>query len=129
MGRRAVLVPVVVSLLGLGAIVAIVALQQRATSSRNAELSLSALKNDLSMLQTAPFQANAGTGGSPALATAAAADGEGGDRSDARRRSGSMTLPEALEQLNAPLAANYARSTAFTGSARPRSATTRQRTR
>jgi hypothetical protein len=61
-------VPWLALVLGVIAIGAISFLEHRTHASRHAELSLVEVKVELNQLQTAPFRANADTGGSPALA-------------------------------------------------------------
>jgi diguanylate cyclase (GGDEF)-like protein len=67
---RTRIVPVFVALLGVIAVAAIVGLQGRAADGRDGRLRLANLKTELTELQSVPFQANAATGASPALARA-----------------------------------------------------------
>ena len=70
-------VPWLALVLGMVAIGAISLLEHRTHSSRHSELTLLTVKVELSQLQTAPFRANAHTGGSPALASRLMRTGEG----------------------------------------------------
>jgi diguanylate cyclase (GGDEF)-like protein len=101
--RRRILLPIVVALLGSGSIVA---LQQRASQSRQAELQLSVVKIDVAALQTAPYKASRATGGSPALAARLLRTGEARIVStlDVLRRS---NPPTALIRSQAAVTANY----------------------
>jgi diguanylate cyclase (GGDEF)-like protein len=105
--KKAVLVPIVVAGLGMAAISAIIVLQRRENDSRSAQLSLSMLETHLEALQSAPFDANAGTGGSPAFAAGLMRTGKaqiGATLANLRRHD----PPVALQQLQVPLLANYA---------------------
>ena len=106
MNRSSILVPIFVAALGLAAVGAIIVLQRHASDSRRDELSLSNAQTDLEALQSAPFQATSGTGGSPQLAAELMRTGEGQiaeTLAELRRHD----PPQALEELRAPLNANY----------------------
>ena len=104
--RRTVVTPLLVLVLGLLAIGMIAVLQSRSTASRDAQLKLATVKLELSKLQTAPFQAHASTGGSPAVAMRLIKTG---------KRRIEVTLatlrrdapPAELRVVRAPLRANY----------------------
>jgi len=104
--RTSFAVPILVTVLGLAALGAIIVLQRRASDSRANELSLSMVQTDLEALQSAPFQANSGTGGSPALSAELLRTGKAeiANRLDALGR---RDPPRALQELRAPLEANY----------------------
>jgi diguanylate cyclase (GGDEF)-like protein len=60
--------PAVVLVLGLAAMAAVTTLQLRSNASKEAQLTLANIANELNQLQNAPFRASRTTGGSPALA-------------------------------------------------------------
>ncbi len=97
---------ILVVMVGLMAIAAIVLLQQRTESARNAELKLAGAKVALGVLQVAPFSASSGPAG-PAHARALIDANEktidtllGQLRDDSH--------PAALDEIAAPLAKSYA---------------------
>src|SRR4051794_19130253 len=97
--HRATLAIVVV--LGLLAIGAIARLQDRADASKQAQLTLAAVENDLNRLQSAPFRSNKATGGSPQVARGLMRTGEGSiERALASLRRGAP--PAALAGIDAP---------------------------
>jgi diguanylate cyclase (GGDEF)-like protein len=101
-------VPWLALVLGVIAIGAISFLEHRTHASRHAELALLAVKVELNQLQTAPFRANAQTGGSPAVARSLMSSGEGliGEQLAELRRQPSP--PATLHAMQAPLRANFA---------------------
>ena len=89
------------------AIGAISLLEHRTHASRHSELTLLTVKVELNQLQTAPFRANAHTGGSPALASGLMRTGKeliGTQLAELRDHS----PPSALRDMQAPLRANFA---------------------
>ena len=102
-----VAVPALVLMLGLTAIGMITLLQSRSSASRDAQLELATVQTELNKLQTAPFKAQASTGGSPAVARNLMQAGKQriGDRLRELERA---TPPAALRRVAAPLRANYA---------------------
>jgi diguanylate cyclase (GGDEF)-like protein len=105
---RAKAVPWLALVLGLIAIGAISVLEHRTHTSRHAELTLLTVKVELNQLQTAPFRANAQTGGSPALARSLMRSGKGlisGQLAELRRQPSS---PAALHSIRPRLRANFA---------------------
>jgi diguanylate cyclase (GGDEF)-like protein len=105
--QRKLALALFVAVLGVAAIAAIVALQQRADDSQQAALRLSAVKLELAALQNAPFKATANTGGSPAVARGLLHAGERQITANLRAlRDGGP--PASLARLHAPLAANDA---------------------
>jgi len=104
---RIVAVPLVALLLCVGAITSTTLLLQRSNEARGAQLSLAKVEKELSLLQTAPFQAHTSTGGSPAVASRAIATGKR-HVSDTLERLGDGSAPAALGRVRGPLRANYA---------------------
>ena len=105
---RAKAVPWLALVLGVIAIVAISLLEHRTHASRHSELTLLAVKVELNQLQTAPFRANAHTGGSPALARGLMRTGKGlidGQLAELRDQ---PSPPATLLAMQAPLRANFA---------------------
>jgi diguanylate cyclase (GGDEF)-like protein len=101
-------VPWLALVLGVIAIVAISLLEHRTHASRHSELTLLAVKVELNQLQTAPFRANAHTGGSPALARGLMRTGKGlidGQLAELRDQ---PSPPPTLLAMQAPLRANFA---------------------
>jgi len=104
---RAFATPLAVLTLGLIAIAAITLLQSRASASRDAQLKLATVKIELNRLQTAPFQAHASTGGSPAVARTLMRTGK-------RRIATTLgalernSPPAPLHEVARPLRADYA---------------------
>jgi hypothetical protein len=70
--------PIVVVVLGIATLFAIEQLQSRADTSRDAQLTLAHVENELNVLQSAPFQASVSSGGSPARARNMIDRGSGG---------------------------------------------------
>jgi diguanylate cyclase (GGDEF)-like protein len=99
-------VPLVALLLAIAAIAVTVALQRQVSEARDSELDLQTVKLKLSNLQTLPFQAFPGTGGSPVLARVQIAEGERtiADRLDVLR--GRRSPPVTLDRLESALAVN-----------------------
>ena len=95
-------------MLGVIAIGAISFLEHRTHASRHSELTLLTVKVELNQLQTAPFRANAHTGGSPALASGLMRTGK--ELIDGRLAElrGQPSPPAALRAMQAPLRANFA---------------------
>ena len=90
------------------AIGAISFLEHRTHSSRHAELTLLTVKVELNQLQTAPFRANAHTGGSPALASRLMRIGKGLIADQLAELRAQSSPPAALGAMKAPLRANFA---------------------
>jgi diguanylate cyclase (GGDEF)-like protein len=104
---RTLLIPAVVLLFGIAAIISITELQTQASNSAAAQLKLARTETALNALQTAPFRANVGTGGSPKIARHLMNTGEREiDRALAELERESP--PAALRQTAAPLRRNYA---------------------
>jgi diguanylate cyclase (GGDEF)-like protein len=68
---RTLLVPVLVLVLGVGAIASITQLQAQSRQSAEAQLKLARVENAINALQSAPFRAVKDIGGSPVIARAA----------------------------------------------------------
>jgi diguanylate cyclase (GGDEF)-like protein len=93
--------------LALASIAAVTVLQQRANTSRVAQLRLSQVKDVLNELQGAPFKADIRTGGTAAVARALMTDDEARiTQTLDLLRTGSA--PAALEAVRVPLRANFA---------------------
>ena len=101
-------VPWLALVLGVVAIAAIALLAHRTHASRHSELTLLTVKVELDQLQTAPFRANAQTGGSPALAARLLRTGKGSIDAQLRELRGQSSPPAALRSMQAPLRANFA---------------------
>jgi diguanylate cyclase (GGDEF)-like protein len=100
-------VPLLALAMGLAAIFAIAALQQRSESSRDAQLKLSHLETELTALQLAPFKAARSTGGSPVFARRLMQGGEKRIQGTLRELRRHSPTP-ALSEISRPLAANFA---------------------
>lgn len=93
--------------LALASIAAVTVLQERANTSRVAQLRLSTVKDVLNELQSAPFKSDIRSGGSAAIAHALM-------RRDEQRITQTLRLlrtgssPAALDEVAAPLRANFA---------------------
>jgi diguanylate cyclase (GGDEF)-like protein len=98
--------PAVVLVLGLVAIGAITQLQLRAAASKEAQLTLSEIENELIQLQNAPFRASPGTGGSPALARVLLDGGKERIRTKLERLMRG-DAPRQLAHVSKPLRQNY----------------------
>ena len=90
------------------AIGAISLLEHRTHASRHSELTLLTVKVELNQLQTAPFRANAHTGGSPALARGLMRTGKELIGTQLAELRGQPSPPPALRAMQAPLRANFA---------------------
>jgi diguanylate cyclase (GGDEF)-like protein len=101
-------VPWLALVLGLIAIGAISFLEHRTHASRHSELTLLAVKVELNQLQTAPFRANARTGGSPALAVRMMRTGKGSIGAQLGELRSQSSPPPTLRAMQAPLRANFA---------------------
>ena len=101
-------VPWLALVLGVVAIGAIAFLAHRTHASRHSELTLLTVKVELNQLQTAPFRANARTGGSPALAARLLRTGKGSIDAQLRELRSQSSPPAALRSMQAPLRANFA---------------------
>ena len=101
-------VPALALVLGVVAIAIISLLAHRTHESRHSELTLLAVKVELNQLQTAPFRANAHTGGSPALARKLMRTGKGLISDQLAELRGQSSPPPALRAMQAPLRANFA---------------------
>jgi diguanylate cyclase (GGDEF)-like protein len=96
----------VVLILGIGAVAGILRLQDGATQSKNAELTLARVKIELNALQIAPFHAYAKTGGSPAVARHEM-DSEMAAITRELAALQDDTPPKPLERVLTPLNADY----------------------
>ena len=103
---RTKLVPALALAFGLAAIAVITLLQLHTSAARDAERKLANVETALTRLQSAPFQANAETGGDPQRARKTIlTNQEAVDRTLADLEAGSP--PAELAQISAPLAAYY----------------------
>ncbi len=96
----------VVLILGIAAVAAILHLQDGATASTNAQLTLARVRIELNALQIAPFHANPKTGGSPALARREM-DSEMAAITHALAALQDDSPPKALERILTPLNTDY----------------------
>jgi len=104
---RTILVPVLVLLLGVGAIASLVELQAQSQDGAAAQLKLTRVENSLNVLQAAPFRASPELGGSPAIARGLLDGGRREiDRAVAELRDASA--PPEVQQLPRALRNNYA---------------------
>jgi diguanylate cyclase (GGDEF)-like protein len=104
---RTMLVPVLVLVLGVGAIASITGLEAQSRESAEAQLKLTRVENSLNVLQAAPFRASPELGGSPALARGLLDSGRREiDRAVAELRDASA--PPELQRLPRALRNNYA---------------------
>lgn len=101
-------VPWLALVLGVIAIGAISFLEHRTHASRHSELALLTVKVELNQLQTAPFRANAHTGGSPALASRLMRTGKARIADRLAELRAQSSPPPALRAMRAPLRANFA---------------------
>jgi diguanylate cyclase (GGDEF)-like protein len=105
--KRTMLVPVLVLVLGMGAIASLVELQAQSQDGAAAQLKLTRVENSLNALQAAPFRASPQLGGSPAIARGLLDSGRREiDRAVAELRVASA--PPELQQLPRALRNNYA---------------------
>ena len=104
---RTLLVPVLVLVLGVGAIISIISLQAHARSSAEAQLQLAHVENAVNALQIAPFRAMPMLGGTPASARASMDAGKLDiDTTLAELRADEG--PAELRLISAPLHRDYA---------------------
>jgi len=104
---RTLLVPVLVLVLGVGAIASLGALQAQSQDGAAAQLKLARVENALNVLQAAPFRASPELGGSPAIARGLLDSGRREiDRAVAELRVASA--PPEVQQLPRALRRNYA---------------------
>ena len=96
----------VVLVLGIAAVAAILHLQDGATASTNAQLTLARVRIELNALQIAPFHANPKTGGSPALARREM-DSEMAAITHELAALQDDSPPKALERILTPLNTDY----------------------
>ena len=96
----------VVLVLGIGAAASILHLQDGATASTNAQLTLARVRIELNALQIAPFHANPKTGGSPVLARREM-DSEMATITHEVAALQNDSPPKALERILTPLNTDY----------------------
>jgi diguanylate cyclase (GGDEF)-like protein len=101
-------VPWLALVLGVVAIGVISFLAHRTHASRHSELTLLTVKVELNQLQTAPFRANAHTGGSPTLAARLMRTGKGSIDAQLGELRSQSSAPAELRSMQAPLRANFA---------------------
>ena len=97
---------VVVLMLAIAAVGAILHLQDGATASTKAQLTLAEVKVELNALQSTPFRASAKSGGSRVLGTTRDGHRDGHDQPQARGTA-AESPPPPLEHISGPLGANY----------------------